>query len=143
MIYIDSSCLVKLIHPEPETTAVIKSVSEEAAVIISTLADLEAMIQLKAFYKAGRLRLSEWRKFEAQLFQLRNEEPFQYKSIPPGIWNAASRQHRNSGNVHCRALDRLHLSAMELLGVTRIMTHDNSQAAAARELGFEVIQPGK
>jgi predicted nucleic acid-binding protein len=143
MIYVDSSCLVKLIHPEAETAAVLKSVSEESAAIISTLADLEAMIQLKAFYKAGQLRLSEWRKFEARLYQLRNEDPFQYKSIPPGIWNVAFRQHRGSGDVHCRTLDRLHLSAMELLGVTRIMTYDNSQAAAARELGFEVIQPGK
>jgi hypothetical protein len=31
---------------------------------------------------------------------------------------------------------------MEELGVRRLMTHDSSEAAGARALGFEVIGPG-
>jgi len=40
---------------------------------------------------------------------------------------------------HCGTLDRLHLAAMELLGVSRLLTHDARQAQAARGLGFEVL----
>jgi len=31
---------------------------------------------------------------------------------------------------------------MEELGVRRLMTHDGTQAEAARELGYEVVTPG-
>jgi hypothetical protein len=39
-------------------------------------------------------------------------------------------------------LDRLHLAAMEVLKVSRLMTHDEGQAKAASEMGFEVVRPG-
>jgi predicted nucleic acid-binding protein len=45
-------------------------------------------------------------------------------------------------SVHCRTLDRLHLAIMESLGATRLMTHDEAQAKAATELGFQVMRPG-
>jgi len=31
---------------------------------------------------------------------------------------------------------------MESLGVRRLLTHDDQQAAAARALGFAVVRPG-
>lgn len=43
--------------------------------------------------------------------------------------------------VHCRTLDRLHLAAMEGLGLRRLLTNDDTQAAAARALGFQVVLP--
>jgi hypothetical protein len=49
------------------------------------------------------------------------------------------RQHKIVGQPHCGTLDRLHLAAMELLGISRLLTHDNCQAQAARGLGFEVV----
>ena len=44
--------------------------------------------------------------------------------------------------LHCRSLDRLHLAAMEELGIKRLMTHDFRQAEAAREMGIDVVMPG-
>jgi uncharacterized protein with PIN domain len=143
MTYIDTSCLLKLVNMEPETVAVIRAVSVESTVVISALADLEALIQLKALHKAGHFSLPQWRKSETELYLLRNKEPYQYKAAPAGMWEVALRQHRNSGEIHCRALDRLHLAAMEKLGLTRLLTHDATQATAARALGFEVVQPGR
>lgn len=58
------------------------------------------------------------------------------------IFQAALRQHRNSGELHCRTLDRLHLAAMEELSISRLMTHDEGQAKAAIEAGFKVVRPG-
>lgn len=61
--------------------------------------------------------------------------------MPPAVWEAAFRQHRNSQDIHCRTLDRLHLAAAELFGATRLMTLDQSQAKAARALNLTVIIP--
>jgi hypothetical protein len=38
-------------------------------------------------------------------------------------------------------LDRLHLSTMHALGVWRLLTDDDTQAAAARALGMDVLLP--
>jgi predicted nucleic acid-binding protein len=141
MIYIDSSCLVKLIRIEEDSQAVARAVDSENLIVVSALAELETYVELKAGYKAGDYSLPEWRKLELQLHLLRHEAPFQFKPVPSGVWEAAFRQHRNSRSVHCRALDRLHLATMEKLGVTRLMTHDGAQAEGAREFRFEVVSP--
>jgi len=57
------------------------------------------------------------------------------------VLQTAFRQHRNSGDVHCHTLDRLHLAAMEELDISRLMTHDSRQARAAIEAGFKIVQP--
>lgn len=40
-------------------------------------------------------------------------------------------------------MDRLHLAAMEELGVNRLMTLDQTQADVAASLKYSVLQPGK
>ena len=51
-------------------------------------------------------------------------------------WSA---KHYLGGYTSYGSLDRLHLAAMEDLGVRRLMTADEAQAAAAKALGFEVL----
>jgi hypothetical protein len=80
---------------------------------------------------------------ESEFLHLRNQPPYEFRSLSSPVFQTALRQHRNSRNVHCRTLDRLHLAAMEELEVTRLMTHDDRQAKAAREAGFAVVQPGR
>lgn len=143
MIYLDSSCLLKVFRLEPESSAVIQAVHRETAVAVSVLAELETLIQLKADYLAGKQTRPRWRQLEAQLGALRNQPPYEFRSLPTAVFQAALRQHRNAGRIHCRSLDRLHLAAMEELNLTRLMTHDNKQAEAARALGFEVVSPGR
>jgi predicted nucleic acid-binding protein len=141
VIYIDTSCLLKLFRPEPLSGAVAQAVAAESEVIISTLAELEMLVQLKAAWKAGDFTRLQWRRLEAQFSALRNEAPFSFRSLPGTLFPAALRQHRHSGEIHPRVLDRLHLAAMEELAVARLLTHDRHQAAAAAVLGFEVVQP--
>ena len=43
--------------------------------------------------------------------------------------------------MHCRTLDRLHLAAMEALGLRRLLTNDEIQGRAAKARGFEVLLP--
>src|SRR5208282_1193211 len=112
---------------------------EESSVVISALAELETLVQLKAAWTGGSLTRHHWRQMEVKLRLLRNQSPFEFMLLPARTFQAALRQHRNSGDFHCRSLDRLHLAAMEELKISRLMTHDESQAKAAIELGFEVV----
>lgn len=142
MIYADTSCLLKVFLPEPLGEAVETAIGKESRVVISTLVELELLTQFKAAWAGGLLTRALWRQTEARLAVLRSQPPYEFRSLPSAIFQTALRQHRNSGQTHCRALDRLHLAAMEELEISRLMTHDEAQAKAAIEAGFEVIRPG-
>lgn len=143
MIYVDSSSLLKLLWNEPESSAVIKAVAAEESVLVSVLTELETLIQLKAAWLGGDYTLPRLRRFETQFAVLRNQPPYEFRAVSSALFQTALRQHRNSGDVHCRSIDRLHLAAMEELDMTRLMTHDERQAKAAAEAGFEVVRPGR
>jgi predicted nucleic acid-binding protein len=143
MIYIDTSCLLKLLRQEPESAAVISAVLVENAVIVSSLTELEAEMQLKAAATGGDIHTSQWRQYQAQLTAMRNFDPFHFRPLPAAVFSTALRQHRHSRAAYCRSLDRLHLAAMEELNVRRLMTLDRVQAAAAAALSYEVVSPGR
>jgi predicted nucleic acid-binding protein len=143
MIYTDTSCLLKVLRPEPLSENVWRAIAGESQVVISALAELETLVQLKADWASGSITRSQWRQAEAKFGLLTNQPPFEFRPLPARIFQTALRQHRNSGGVHCRSLDRLHLAAMEELKISRLMTHDESQAKAALEAGFEVVRPGR
>ena len=143
MIYIDTSCLLKLFRPEPLSPAVLAAVAAESQVVVSVLVEMETLVQLKALWAGGNITKSQWRRLEGELVRLRNEEPFEFRNLPGTVFPTALRQHRNAGDSHCRSLDRLHLAAMEELKLARLMTHDETQARAALAAGFRVIRPGR
>jgi len=143
VIYVDSSSLLKLLWNEPESSAVIDAIANEDTVVVSVLAEVESRVQLKAAYLGGDYTLPQLRRLEARLSVLRNQPPYQFRTLPGTIFQTALRQHWNSGDAHCRALDRLHLAAMEELKQTRLMTNDEGQAKAAKEAGIEVVRPGR
>lgn len=142
MIYIDTSCLLKLLRPEELSAAVGSAIAAERSVIVSSLAELETLVQLKAAWVAGDVTRTQWRRLEVVFGAMRNQIPFEFRALPGSLFLTALRQHRNSSEAHCRSLDRLHLAAMEELNLVRLMTHDLRQAKAALAAGFEVIQPG-
>ena len=143
MTYADTSCLLKFLRPEPLSAAVLSAIQAEDSVVVSVLAELETLVQLKATWAGGGLSRHHWRQAEARLSLMRNQPPFEFRALPSAVFQVALRQHRNSGDLHCRSLDRLHLAAMEELKVSRLMTHDEGQAKAALEMGFEVVRPGR
>ena len=143
MIYIETSCLVKLLRPEPESPTVVAAIARETCVVVSALTELETLVQLKGFYLAGDYSRPRWRYLEAQFGALRNQPPYEFRAVSASLFQTALRQHRNAGDVHCRSLDRLHLAAMEELKLARLMTHDDRQAKAAEAAGFKVVRPGR
>ena len=142
MVYLDSSSLLKLLWPEAESDAVRSRVATEDSVVVSSLAELEAEVQLKAAWVAGKYGEGRWRRFREKLAEFRGTEPFRFQRLGATVFETALRQHRAKHAPHCRTLDRLHLAAMEELGVGRLVTNDTGQAEAARAMGFEVVTPG-
>ncbi len=142
MLYVDSSALLKLLWPEPESEAVRLQVAGEDLVIVSSLTELETHIQLTAAWLAGRYGRARRDRFRAKLEEFRNTDPFQFRPLPGTVFDTALRQQLGAGRTHCRTLDRLHLAAMTELEVHRLLTCDAVQARGARALGLEVIIPG-
>jgi hypothetical protein len=98
---------------------------QEDLVIVSALAELEALVQLKTERAGGLLTPNQWRHTEACFGLLKNQPPFDFRDLPSAVFQTA-----------CRSLDRLHLAAMEELKASRLMTHKEGQAKAASEAGF-------
>ena len=115
----------------------------ETQVVVSVLVEMETLVQLKAMWAGGNITKSQWRRLEGELARLRNQEPFAFRYLPGTVFPTALRQHWNAGDGHCGSLDRLHLAAMEELKLARLMTHDETQARAARAAGFRVVRPGR
>ncbi len=142
MLYLDSSSLLKLLWRESESEAVGAVAAAEDVVVVSSLAELETEVQMKAAWPAGRYRRGQWRRLRAKLAELRDSEPFRFQTLPGTMFRVALRQHAAAGRMHCRTLGRLHLGAMEEIQIRRLMTDDRGQGAAAATRGFDVLMPG-
>lgn len=139
MFYIDTSALLKLLWAEPESDVVRSYVAREDLVVVSILTEVEADNRLRAAWLAGRYGAPTWRRLRSKFNELSMTPPFTFRALPASFLETARRQQAASGRVHCRTLDRLHLAAMEELELHRLLTNDRGQAAAARALGFEVL----
>ena len=59
MIYIDTSCLLKLFRDEPFSDAVLVEIAAESQVIVSALVEMETLVQLKADWTGGTINRSK------------------------------------------------------------------------------------
>jgi predicted nucleic acid-binding protein len=128
--------------PEPgsaETQAIIEA---EPRVVVSSLTELEVVLQLRAQLLGGLLRPRHHAAFVAKLAEMRDQPPLVHQTVTEDLARLALTQTRRPDAAYCRTLDRLHLAAMESLGVRRLLTHDDQQAAAAQALGFAVVRLG-
>lgn len=139
-LYLDTSCLWKLLVEEPESARVRELIGNEPEVVISSYAEFEAEQVLRALCRAGTLTARQEVRLGRVLADFRGMDPFRHRSLPFDLPGIARLQARRSP-LYCRTADRLHLAAMEALGVRRLLTHDDQQATAARALGFGVVLP--
>jgi predicted nucleic acid-binding protein len=145
-LYLDTSCLLKILFPEPESATVAATVAAivatESRVVVSTLARLEARVRIAGRVAGGLLRRPMALKLARHMETILSADPFEVVRLPPGIAEIAEKQVVfNKTAVHCRSLDRLHLAVMQSVPLNRILTTDTAQAKAARALGFAVVQP--
>jgi predicted nucleic acid-binding protein len=141
-LYLDASCLLKLLFPEPETGRVMQLVAAEEHVVVSTLARLETLVQIHARGVGGLLTRAGARSLIDRLEGLLRQEPYELVRTPPEVVEAAEGQVRAlPRDAYCPTLDRLHLAVMKALDLRRLLTNDDAQARAARGLGFSVVVP--
>ena len=114
-------------------------IAAEQRLVLSSLAELEADTQLVAACLAGRYSRAKLSAYRRALSAFAEIDPFERTELPGQITHLALQQQRRVSKPHCGTLDRLHLAAMEWLGLWRLLTHDHRQAQAARALGFRVI----
>ena len=143
MVYLDTSSLLKLIWPEEDSQAVAARVSHEEAVLVSSLTELESAVQITAAHLRGHYSLARSRRLRKELDGLLDSERFERRALSGEVFKLSWVQHSKYGTTgFCRTLDRLHLAAMQELGVNRLITNDTQLAAAARILGFVAETPG-
>ncbi len=141
-LYLDSSCLLKMLFPEPETMRVMQLVAAEEHVVVSTLARLETLVQIQARRAGGLLRETAASALVARLDTVFRQTPYEIVRTPAEMVDVAEAHLRSlPREAHCPTLDRLHLAVMKSLDVRRLLTNDQAQARAARALGFSVIVP--
>jgi predicted nucleic acid-binding protein len=141
MSYIDASSLLKTFWEEPESQAVREAIAGQDRVVVSTLAELETEVQLRAKWLGGATTKARYEAYRARLASFRDTAPFVFRDLPGVVFRQAIELHTSS-KWHCRSLDRLHLAAMDELGLRRLLTNDIKQATTARALGYEVVTPG-
>jgi predicted nucleic acid-binding protein len=141
-LYVDTSCLLKLLFVEPESSKASLLVAAEPSVVVTSLARLEALVQIQGRAAGGLLTARAANALSRILEQILVSMPFNLVNTPAGVDAIAISQPFPIGRtIHCRTLDRLHLAAMQALGLRRLLTNDEIQARAASALGFEVLRP--
>lgn len=141
-LYIDTSCLLKVPFPEPETARVMQLVAAEEHVVVSSLARLETVVQIHARLCGGLLSRPAGRQLIRRLDELLRRTPYDVVRVPLSALDLAEKQVRPpQREAYCPTLDRLHLAVMRALDVRRLLTNDDAQARGARELGFSVVLP--
>jgi predicted nucleic acid-binding protein len=137
VLYIDTSSLLKLLWQEAESDRTRQRIAAEQKVVLSSLAELEADVQLAGACLAGKYSRAKLNAYRRALSAFAEIDPFERTGLPGELFHVALRQQRRVSEPHCGTLDRL--AAMEWLGLSRLLTHDHRQAQAASALGFEVI----
>lgn len=99
MIYLDTSCLLKLLLEEPESEAVRMTVAREAEVVVSALTELETAVQLRAGWLAGEYRERRYRAYVARLALFRKTDPFRFQPLAGSLFQTALRQDRDRKSV--------------------------------------------
>src|SRR5206468_6328138 len=122
-------------YSEAESVRTSEIVSQESDITVSSLTKLEALIQIQRREAIGMLTSAKATERRRRLARLLTLWPFKLQPCPSALIAEAEREVL-SGTIHCPTLDRLHLAAMELFHLRRLLTNDDAQAKAARALGF-------
>lgn len=125
--YLDSSAIVKLAVREPESLALRRYLRTRRPLVSSALARTEI---LRALLPAGDEAVKRGREVLQRLDLVR---------VNDRILNAAGLLLPSE----LRSLDAIHLATVQQLAddLKALVTYDDRMAAAARQLGYRIVQP--
>jgi predicted nucleic acid-binding protein len=125
--YLDSSAIVKLAVREPESLALRRYLRRRQPLVSSALARTEVLRTLLA---AGDEAMARGRAVLQRIDLVR---------VNDRILNAAGVLRPSD----LRSLDAIHLATAQELGgeLRALVTYDDRMAAAAKQLGYRIVQP--
>ena len=140
MIYLDTSCLVKLYYPEPESARVAALVQGKP-ICHNSLHELEFhnALQLKVF--AGTATAAQ----AAAAIAMVAADLRAGVLVSPAIdWNdvfaeAVRLADGHTATIGCRSLDILHCAAAKILNAAEFVTNDARQKKLAAVLGLNLV----
>ena len=129
MLYLDSSAIVKLVAPEPETAGLVQTLRSDPDAISSALAQVEVT---RAVMRAGATRERASRAATVL-------ERIALVPIDPGILGRAA----DLQPPNLRTLDAIHLATVLLLrrDIAGLITYDARLARAAAAADIAVLTP--
>lgn len=129
LLYLDASALVKLIRPEPESSALLAALGQWRERVTSSLSALEVRRALRRVKPTD----ADWRRAEETLRRVA-----QVGVVEP-ILEAAARL----DPPELRTLDAIHLATALSLGTDlgALVTYDRRMREAARSLKLKVLSP--
>ena len=129
MLYLDSSAIVKLVAPEPESAALVERLRSDPETVSSALAGVEV---LRAVRRAGSAA-EKVSRAQAVLDRIA------LVPIDTGVLRRASRME----STDLRTLEAIHLATALMLGpeIAGLVTYDARLAQAATSAGLAALAP--
>lgn len=146
MSYWDTSALIKLYAPEPDSAVFMRHAETEAGVIVSARITIwEARAAFLRKEATGLLPPGQARALHQQLLDDLTAKEWQVVEITGAVESEFNRVldlcYRHTPPLPIRTLDAIHLAAARVAGETEMIATDQRLRAAATLLGF-TLSPG-
>ena len=145
MSYWDTSCLIKLYTPEPDSMTFRAFISGDSACVTCDIAPLEFWAAVRRKESEGVLGPGEARKVQDALEADIDSEFIVMKTCDAAVrsrfFEIVGRCHALLPPLFIRTNDALHLAAAHSAGETEIVATDKRLRESALALGFSVFPP--
>lgn len=138
-LYCDSSALVKLYLPEPESDDLNRAVRGRRDFLVSDLAVTEIVSSLARRRRDGVLKAEIVARLHRTLLEDLESGHFQRVDLTRETHREAERLLLSLGGVPLRAADALHLALAIAAGAASVLTFDGRLLRAAQTIGLSVF----
>jgi predicted nucleic acid-binding protein len=138
LIYVDTSLLLPVYVPEPQSGEANRVLASASSLVISDLTVAEFHVGLARKVKLGTLTMSQLETTHA-LFESHLQEGLLRRVALQSSHSEAAGRLASGSAVMLRTLDALHLAVAVSLGSPPVATFDSRLAEGARSLGFEIL----
>jgi hypothetical protein len=135
-VYLDTSALVKLYLPEPDSASVERALRRRRDLVVSDLAITEVASAVSRRAREGALSRLDAGRLYRQLLAHAEAGVFLRADIVPETHREAERLLLSLAEVPLRSLDALHLALAIGAGARSLFTFDMRLAAAGLEVGL-------
>ena len=139
-VYVDSSALVKLYVPEPESERLDRYLRGQRALMISELAITEVLSAVARRKREKELRPDQAIQIRDAVLEDAGSGAFDRLHLSPLVHRQAEHLLLAVDSLRLRSLDALHIALALSAGATCIVTFDRRMQDAASQVGLHIIE---